>query len=75
VAYEDATNNDLKLAVLKSSWEILPPLHTQDAVGFFASGKFLGGTLWVSHAKIHAKNVQGAPAVDNSLQLDKYTPP
>jgi hypothetical protein len=83
-AYEDTTNNDLRLAVRKPTWTSLTPLRTQGAVGFFASSAFLGNQLFVSHAQLHAKKcvestitcpTAGDVAVDNSLLLDAYTPP
>jgi hypothetical protein len=83
-AYEDTTNNDLKLAVRKPTWNALAPLRTQGAVGFFASGAFLGTQLFVSHAQLHAQKctrstivcpTAGDVAVDNSLLLDHYQPP
>jgi len=73
-AYEDATHNDVLLAVRKPTWRPLPPLHTSGAVGFFTSGAFLGGKLYVSSAQLHARVLLGAPTLDNSLVLDNYAP-
>jgi hypothetical protein len=73
--YQDATRGDLKLARRKPTWTVLPPLRTEGAVGFFADGALLGGKLFASHARIHAKLVSGEPHVDNSLILDPSTTP
>ncbi|MHB8879265.1 MAG: hypothetical protein ACYC8T_36675 [Myxococcaceae bacterium] len=75
VVYQDATRGDLKLAQRKPTWKVLPSLHTDGAVGFFADAALLNGKLYASHARIHAKLVSGEPHVDNSLVLDPYTSP
>lgn len=72
--YQDATGGDLKIATRTSSWQVLPALRTEGAVGFFADGAFLAGKLFVSHARIRAKLVSGEPRVDNTLLLEQYTP-
>ena len=73
--YQDPTKGDLKLAERKTAWRVLAPLRTAGAVGFFADAALLGGKVYASHARIHAKLVAGEPHVDNSLVLDQYTSP
>ncbi|MBX5481374.1 MAG: hypothetical protein IRZ16_05945 [Myxococcaceae bacterium] len=73
--YQDATRGDLKLAVRGTQWEVLSSPHTEGAVGFFADGAFLGNTLYMSHARIHARLISGDPHVDNALILDTFTAP
>jgi hypothetical protein len=68
--YQDATKGDLKLAKRSTSWQLLPPIHTAGAVGFFADGLFIDGKMFASHAKIHARLFAGAPHVDNTLLVE-----
>ncbi len=75
VVYQDATRGDLKIASRGASWQELPPLRTEGAVGFFADGAFLNGKLYASHARIRAKLVSGEPRVDNALLLEQLTAP
>lgn len=75
VAYQDATNGDLKLASRTAMWELLQSPRTEGAVGFFADSAFLGNTLFMSHARIRAKLVGGEPKVDNSLLLETFSAP
>ncbi|MGA9523784.1 MAG: hypothetical protein WBV82_20145 [Myxococcaceae bacterium] len=74
-AYQDATRGDLKVAARKAGWEPLTPARTEGAVGFFADAAFLGQTLYMSHARIHAKLLSGEPRVDNTLLLDRINVP
>lgn len=71
--YQDATRGDLKLASRSTGWEVLPSPRTEGAVGFFADGAFYGNTLFMSHARIHARLVSGTPKADNALVLDRFT--
>ncbi len=75
VVYQDATNGDLKFAQRSPTWKLLPALRTEGAVGFFADAALQGKTLFVSHARIHAKLVAGDPHVDNTLILERHPLP
>ena len=74
-AYQDATHGDLKLAARAGSWKVLPPLRADGAVGFFADASFLGDTLFVSHARLHARLLSGEPKLDNALLLEHLSAP
>lgn len=73
--YQDATNGDLKVAARNAQWEVLPPLRTEGAVGFFADGVSLANKLYATHARIHARLVSGEPKVDNTLLVDSMDAP
>ena len=73
--YQDPTKGDLKLAKRGQTWQVLPSIATQGAVGFFADAVFNEGKLVCSHARIHAKLVAGEPRVDNSLILEQVAAP
>jgi hypothetical protein len=75
VAYQNSTRGDLQLARRTATWEKLPALRTEGAVGFFADAASLGGQLFVSHARLHARAVNGVPQVDNQLLLDHVALP
>jgi hypothetical protein len=75
VAYQNSTRGDLQLARRTATWEKLPALRTDGAVGFFADAASLGGQLFVSHARLHARVVNGVPQVDNQLLLDRVALP
>lgn len=68
--YQDATRGDLKLAKRTATWSVEASPRTEGAVGFFADAVFSDGTLFTSHARVHAKLVQSEPQVDNSLLLE-----
>ncbi len=72
--YQDATRGDLKMAKRETAWQVLPPVVTNGAVGFFADGAFSNGKIFASHARIHARLIAGEPHVDNSLLLEAITP-
>jgi hypothetical protein len=69
--YQDPTKGDLKIAKRGAKWQVLNPLATDGAVGFFADGVFEGGKLYATHARVHAKLVGGEPRVDNALLLEQ----
>lgn len=75
VVYQDSTRGDLKLAQRTSTWSTLAPVRSEGAVGFFADGAFLNGNLFISHARLKAKQVGGEPRVANALILDKVAAP
>jgi len=75
VAYQDSTRGDLELSRRTASWAKLSALHTEGAVGFFADAAVLGGDLFVSHARLHARTVNGVPQVDNQLLLEHVALP
>jgi hypothetical protein len=76
VVYQDPTLGDLKLAKRgATAWQIMPSIATMGAVGFFADGVFENGKIFASHARIHAKLINGEPHVDNALLLDPVDAP
>jgi hypothetical protein len=75
VVYQDATRGDLKLAKRGASWQVLPSPSTAGAVGFFADGVLTDGALFASHARLKATAVGGVPGVQNTLVLERLTPP
>lgn len=68
--YQDSTKGDLKVAKRTTTWQVQPSPATMGAVGFFADGVFEGGTVYASHARIHARLLAGEPHVDNSIRLE-----
>jgi hypothetical protein len=72
VVYQDATRSDLKIArVGATGWEVLPPLVSDGAVGFYADAVFAGGKVYVSHVRIKAVNVADSPTLENELRIEQ----
>ncbi len=72
--YQDPTKGDLKVAKRGSAWAVQPSLASQGAVGFFADAVFTDGKIYASHARLHARLIQGEAKVDNSLLLEQLLP-
>jgi hypothetical protein len=70
VAYQNSTRGDLELSRRTAGWSRLPALRTDGSVGYFADAAVLGSQLFVSHARLHARDINGVPQVDNQLLLD-----
>lgn len=73
--YQDATKGDLKLALRSGGWERLSPIRSEGAVGFFADGVLLDGTIFASHARIQAKSALQGPTLANKLLLEALPVP
>jgi hypothetical protein len=72
--YQDPTQGNLKVAKRGTAWAVQAPVATQGAVGFFADAVFTDGKIYASHAKLHARLVQGDAKVDNTLLLEQFVP-
>lgn len=67
--YQDATRGDLKVAKRGTTWTP-QTVNSDGAVGFFADGVYSGGKIYATHARLHARSVNGEPRSDNSLKLE-----
>jgi hypothetical protein len=73
--YQDATHGDLELARRSASgWTVRPPVVTSGAVGFFTDAVVSGGRLYVSHARLGARSVQGTVRSDAAVLLEVLVP-
>jgi hypothetical protein len=76
VVYQDSTLGNLKAAVRRSAgWQVLPPIRSEGAVGFFADIDFVGSQAWSSHARVRARNGQRGPRLDNGILLERLNLP
>ncbi len=72
--YQNSTASDLRLSKQEQSGWSLAREWTEGAVGFFADAAEMNGKLYIAHALIRARIVDGKPVADNQLRLEVFTP-
>jgi hypothetical protein len=73
--YQDATHGDLELARRTAAgWTVGAPVSTSGAVGFFTDAVVAGGSIYVSHARMGARSVQGTVRSEGAVLLEVLVP-